>query len=397
MQTRPNLATYSRGMILLLALALSIAAFFLILSTSSSESDDIAEQPTKPPTATNTNTPGPTHTPLPSPTRFRTPTQTLIPTADPVLVATSVAQPLDAALVGSAGVTRGEVPFTVNRETQRTGVIQYEVKRGDNIYTLAERFGISIETIIWSNRQFYLNALQPGMVLNIMPVEGAIHRVETPLTVRELAEQYQVDPYTIIDTDYNALQDLVPDNMLPVGLDVVIPGGTGSKEPIFWEPPGGARTEPSGDFGATGVYGGTAVFGEGQAGSCGEQTIYGGTMPETRPAYGYLLTRDFTWEHRGVDLAGQLGDPIYAVGGGTVIFAGWSDWGYGWTVVIAHGPVMTLYAHLTGDFVWCGQQVTPGQHIGNMGSSGNSTGPHLHFEVRNSAGIPQNPHDYLGF
>ena len=133
-------------------------------------------------------------------------------------------------------------------------------------------------------------------------------------------------------------------------------------------------------------------------GSCGVQAVYDGTMPGVGPVSGYVLTTDFNWNHRGLDLSAREGTPVKAVGAGIVVFAGWSTWGYGYAIVVAHGPVMTLYAHLTGTgFVWCGKQVQAGEHIANVGSTGNSSGPHLHFEIRNSSGVPQNPRDYLTF
>ncbi len=386
------------GLIFALAIGISAVAILLVVTGSASpDTQKVVQQPSHTPTLTVS--PTIIQTLPPTATPVLTATWTPVPTADPSWLATSAAQPVGPSGAASGEITRSESPYTINRATQRTDVIQYTVQPGDNVYSIAERFGISLETIIWSNGRFYMNALRPGLELNILPVDGALHRVQNPVTVQALADLYLVDPYAIIDSDYNQLKDLTPENMLLVGLEIVIPGGTGSKEPIYWEPPGGAFTsaEPSGSFGETSIYQGEAVFGDGQPGSCGRQPIYDGTLPSTRPVYGYVLTNDFSWEHRGVDLAAELGSPVYAVGGGTVIFAGLSDWGYGWTVVIAHGPVMSLYAHLTGDFVWCGQVVEAGQHIANVGSSGNSSGPHLHFEIRNSGGVPQNPHEYLGF
>jgi hypothetical protein len=389
------------GGILLLAILIAIMSFAFILMPDDAESDEPVSQrhPTVAPSMTPTETLAYTPTPQPTATIFVSPTQTPFPTADPNLVATSAAQPLTANIENISEITRDENPYTFNREAERTDVIQYIVQRGDNINDLAEDFGISLETIIWSNDRFYINALRPGFVLNILPVDGAIHSVQELMTVQQLADLYQVDPYNIIDSDYNALKDAVPESIIPIGYEVVIPDGTGSREPIYWEPAGGvaSNSEQTGTSGGAAIYGGQAHFGIGQPGSCGDQPIYGGTLPSVKPLYGYVFTNDFTWEHHGVDLSAPLGTRVNAVGGGTVIFAGWSDWGYGWTVVIAHGPVMSLYGHLTGDFVWCGQQVEAGQHIGNVGSTGNSSGPHLHFEIRNASGIPVDPKGYIGF
>ncbi|HVO42916.1 MAG TPA: M23 family metallopeptidase, partial [Aggregatilineales bacterium] len=81
---------------------------------------------------------------------------------------------------------------------------------------------------------------------------------------------------------------------------------------------------------------------------------------------------------------------------GTVIFAGWSDWGYGYSIVLAHGPLLTLYGHLSRIGVSCGQFVQRGAQIGAIGSTGNSSGPHLHFEIR-EGDTPVNPTKYLSF
>lgn len=389
------------GGILLLSILIAIAAFaFILLPNDDGSKDPISQrEPTVAPSITPTPTLIQSPTPQPTATIFQPPTQTPFPTADSNLIATSVAQPLNVNNDSLSEITRDENPYTVNREAERTDVIQYVVQRGDHINGIAEEFGISLETIIWSNDRFYINALRPGFVLNILPVEGAMHSVQELTTVQELADLYQVDPYAIIDSDYNTLKDAVPESIIPIGYEVVIPNGTGSREPIFWEPAGGVASSSTqtGTSGGAAIYGGQAHFGSGQPGSCGDQPIYGGTIPSVKPLYGYVFTNDFTWEHHGIDLSAPLGTRVNAVGGGTVIFAGWSDWGYGWTVVIAHGPVMSLYAHLTGDFVWCGQQVEAGQHIGNVGSTGNSSGPHLHFEIRNSSGVPISPHEYIGF
>ena len=100
--------------------------------------------------------------------------------------------------------------------------------------------------------------------------------------------------------------------------------------------------------------------------------------------------------HEAVDLGGVIGAPIYAAGGGTVVFAGRNSTGYGNLVVIAHGSVFSLYGHLNSVGVSCGQSVTAGQQIGTLGNTGNSTGPHLHFELRSGNWGAINPFDYQG-
>jgi murein DD-endopeptidase MepM/ murein hydrolase activator NlpD len=95
-------------------------------------------------------------------------------------------------------------------------------------------------------------------------------------------------------------------------------------------------------------------------------------------------------------LGAPIGTTVFAADGGTVIFAGWSNWGYGNSIVVAHGRLITLYGHLSRIGVTCGQGVSQGTPIGAVGSTGNSSGPHLHFEVRVGE-TPDNPENYLTF
>ncbi len=121
-------------------------------------------------------------------------------------------------------------------------------------------------------------------------------------------------------------------------------------------------------------------------------------MPYGRPLGNYTWMRGFTpGGHTGVDIAANPGDPIYASGGGTVVYAGWSSGGYGNVVVLAHGPVFSLYAHMTSTGVSCGQQVGAGSVIGTVGSTGNSSGPHVHFEVRDANFTALDPQNWVGF
>ncbi len=394
----------SKGLSIILivtALLVSGVALLVMFDPIHDDPEQIVNEPTVAPTQTlePTFTPTIPVTPAPSATVPPTSAPTELPTAQADIVETSVAE----AVItdnGDGEVVRDADPLTINQQVQRTDIVEYEVQYGDSLTGIANEFGITTETIIWSNGTFYVNAMRPGMILNIMPVDGAYHKVEDPITIAELAEEYEVEPYTaIINSDYNDfLHDATPDMIIPEGFAVVIEGGTGSKEPVYWDPRGGAGStvDPSSSTGS--IYQGTARFGVGDLGSCGVQEVYDGTLPSINPVRGYVLTTDFNWNHRGLDLSAVEGTPVRAVGAGTVIFAGWSTWGYGYAIVVAHGPVMTLYAHLTGTgFVWCGKHVEAGEHIANVGSTGNSTGPHLHFEIRNAAGVPQNPRDFLTF
>jgi murein DD-endopeptidase MepM/ murein hydrolase activator NlpD len=126
-------------------------------------------------------------------------------------------------------------------------------------------------------------------------------------------------------------------------------------------------------------------------------TVYGGgamawpvngrVTSEFGPRWGRL--------HKGIDIAAPTGTPVHASADGQVISSGWNSGGYGYMVMIDHGSgIVTLYAHNSGLAVSAGQQVTRGQVIAYAGSTGNSTGPHCHFEVRVN-GTPQNPRAWL--
>ena len=339
-------------------------------------------------------------TPLPTlpPRAVRAPVDWALPTADPQTVAEALAQPVG----GGDEIVRRELnPLTILPPRSRSEIITYTVKPNDTLQTIAERFGLQQSTIIWSNDRFYVNAMRIGLELTILPVDGVYHRVDEPQTLRSIAEQYGVDPYTIIDSEFNNLYGATPDVILPEGLFVVVPGGTGSTEPIYWDPgivmtSGDDSSQPRG----AGIRAGTetALFAVGDPGSCGVQTVSGGSPPVNPPIYrNYRITQDFSWTHGGIDLAVPEGTPVFAAGGGTVIFKGWSTWGYGYTVVIAHGGTLSLYGHLNGAFVGCGEVVTPGQNIAVTGNSGRSSGPHLHFEIRGGNGAPVNPWNYQSF
>jgi murein DD-endopeptidase MepM/ murein hydrolase activator NlpD len=340
--------------------------------------------------------------PTPFPTRL--PQQPVAPPdwIRPTAAAAEIAAALDAPVMNtpkSDAIQRKLDPLTIIPARSRSTVITYSVKKDDNLRSIAEKFGLEQSTIIWSNNRFYVNAMRIGLELNILPVDGVYHHVQAPQTVAEIAETYEVDPYVIVDSEYNTLFGATAQTILPEGLYVVVPGGQGSTEPIYWDPGIVMSTDDSNQVG-TGVSAGTdyAAFAIGDPGSCGRQAVSGGSPPVSPPIRArYTITQDFTWNHGGIDLAVPPGTLVYAAGGGTVIFSGWSTWGYGYTVVLAHGGSLSIYGHLNGPFVGCGEVVTAGQNIAVTGNSGRSSGPHLHFEIRGPGGTPVNPWNYQSF
>ncbi|MBI5959230.1 MAG: M23 family metallopeptidase [Chloroflexi bacterium] len=344
--------------------------------------------------------------PTPVPTVMIPPTAVPLdwvrPTAAAGEILTALNQPVISTLDKST-IRRSLNPLTIIPWRSRSGVITYAVKKGESLRSIAEKFGIEQNTIIWSNDRFYVNAMRVGLELTILPVNGVYQRIQEPQTVASVAELYKVDPYAIIDSEYNALFGSTPQTVLPAGLYVVVPGGTGSTQPIYWDPgivmTTSYTTDGSNPVGA-GISVGTetALFAVGDPGSCGKQAVSGGSSPVGAPIWdSYTISQDFSWSHGGIDLAVPSGTRVYAAGSGTVIFKGFSTWGYGYTVVLAHGSTLSLYGHLNGAFVGCGQIVSAGQNIAVTGNSGRSSGPHLHFEIRGSNGAPVSPWDYQGF
>lgn len=284
-------------------------------------------------------------------------------------------------------------PFTTIPDRPRNEVIDYEIQPGDTVSDIALRFGLEPESIAWSNDRTALWTLVPGTVLKIPPADGVVHIAVGEATIADIVARYKVDdPLLVIDSEYNALRGLSPEAIPPSGLAIFIPGG--EAEAVDWSPPalegGGIGTDPNGDAN-------TVQFEPGAPGSCGAVARGAGTAWGQPMARGtYTVTRGFSAWHQGIDLAAPVGTPVYAANGGNVVFAGRSYWGYGLAVVISHGPFTTLYGHLSQVNVSCGQTVGTGQVIGLVGSTGNSSGPHLHFEIL-SGNTRTNPASTLAF
>jgi murein DD-endopeptidase MepM/ murein hydrolase activator NlpD len=271
----------------------------------------------------------------------------------------------------------------------RHHVVEYTVVPGDTVFGIAERFGLQPSTIFWANTetlQDNVNLLQVGVELYILPVDGVYHHSDGTQPIAEIAARYGVAPGDILYSEFNRLSTLTGSDVPPAGLRIVVPGG--QREFIAWRAP--IRTgSQSGSANPEGAI---------HPGSCRAQyTGTGGLGLYENPlvATTYRITTGFAEWHPGVDLAAEYGTPVYASETGVVVFAGWHRDGYGELVILNHGDGWTTYyGHLSSRFVGCGDQVSQGQIIGQMGMSGNATGVHVHFEIRQDD-VPQNPYDLI--
>jgi len=274
----------------------------------------------------------------------------------------------------------------------RYDLIEYTVESGDSIFSIADKFSLKPESILWGNRYTLgddPHFILPGQTLYILPVDGVLHQWSAGEGLNGVAEFYGVTPEDIINWPGNNLNiktigDLANPN-IPSEKMLVIPGGRGAFSD--WRTPRITRGEPAtakhlGPGACTGSYNGVT----------GSLTFIWPTSER------YLSGYDFSPEtnHFGIDIAGKLGNPIYAADNGVIVYAGWNEHGYGEMIVIDHGAGwQTLYAHLSVVNVFCGENVYQGDVIGSLGSTGKSSGPHLHFEMRNDEFGRVNPWNFL--
>jgi hypothetical protein len=280
------------------------------------------------------------------------------------------------------GIFRIALIHTTIPSRPRTEILTYTVQTNDTIFGIAEMFGLKPETILWGN--YYTltddpHKLQPGVVLNIMPENGTYHRWSEGEGLNGVAHGYDVTPDVIVNWHGNHLDpatlgDYSHPNIEP-GTMLFVPGG--HRDFVTWSAPRISRSNP----------GVAKILGPGSCGTVVDGAV--GTGAFVWPANNHRLSGyDYSpsTNHFGIDIAGALGDPIYASDNGVIVYAGWNNWGYGNVVVIDHdGGWQTLYAHMSAMNVGCGQSVYQGDVIGYFGSTGNSSGPHLHFEMLNES------------
>jgi len=284
------------------------------------------------------------------------------------------ASPIDEGTVRRAAHLRTERP-----DRGRTGIVRYAVQLGDSAWSIAEKFGLRPETILWGNEGLSAEAgsLQIGTELKIAPVDGVLHTVREGDTLEGMAATYNVPLEAILEFPGNSLLghreiDLVP------GKDIVVPGGA---KPVAWVEPGPRVLAGQGRR-SPGFYSGPLV--------------YVGTGFFQWPVSPIRITQSYWAGHPAIDLDTSFRQPVFASDSGTVIYSKWDSTGYGNLIIVDHGNgLWTYYAHNEANLVRAGDGVLQGQQIAESGSTGNSTGDHLDFRIRLAEGGFLNPLDYL--
>lgn len=245
-------------------------------------------------------------------------------------------------------------------EKPRDQVVNYTIQQGDTLSGIAAKFGVSVDTVKWAN-DIKGEHLTVGDTLKIPPVTGVVHKVREGETVYSIAKKYKTDAQKIVNFPFNDFADL-DTFALNVGQTLIVPDGVIAAAP--------AITRPA-----------PAVFSGGSG-----QFIW--------PTNG-AITQYPIWYHMALDIANPAAPGIMAADDGVVTLVRYLKYDYGQHVIITHGNgYSTLYGHLSEIYVKQGDQVKRGQVIGRMGSTGRSTGTHLHFEIRKN-GVAQNPLPYL--
>ena len=235
---------------------------------------------------------------------------------------------------------------------QAMAIRRYIVQPGDTLSGIAQHYDIDVETLMAANPNSS-DLIHPGDQLIILPTKGVVHQVNAGDTLWDIAHTYGIQVETIKTANAK------PSDQVAVGEQLFIPGAR-------W-----GRAD-------------TAV-----ARASVSRFIWP-TKGEISSAFGWRWGR----LHAGVDIANDIGTYVMSARAGRVIWAGWRG-GYGYAIMIDHGGgYVSLYGHLDDYFVEKGQYVRAGQRIASMGNTGNSTGPHLHFEIQKD-GQPVDPVEFL--
>ena len=227
----------------------------------------------------------------------------------------------------------------------------HKVKSGETLWDIAHRHNLNIDSLIGANNISNMNSIKPGQEFKILPVKGILYRVSPGESVGSIARKFDLEIETIMkDNNIKDASNLKIDQKLIL---------RGAKPEFSYQDRLDQKFMYPINTRITSYYG---------------------------PRWGRM--------HEGLDFAAPMGSPIRAVSSGRVVYSGWAT-GYGYVVIVQHQRgLRTLYAHNSKLLVREGESVGKGEVVARSGNTGNSTGPHLHFEVQVN-GRPENPLDYI--
>jgi len=313
----------------------------------------------------------------------------VLPTAGPSVDLASLPQ----IKTSTNGVPRSALMHTNIPARPRQDIVKYTIAKGDTVIAIAAKYNLKPQTIMFGN--YYTlrddpHNLSIGAELNILPVDGYYYEWQAGDGLNGVASGLNVTPEDIINYPLNKLDMATIGNFsnpnIKPGTWLIVPGG--NRPYTSWSAPVGVtRTNPAV----------ARVMGAGSCGKVSDGAVGLGYFIWPTLEH-YLSGFDYSPDtnHRGIDLAGNTGQPIYSVDAGVIVYAGWNDWGYGNMIMVDHGNGwQSLYAHLNSIGVICGQSVDQGTIIGTLGSTGNSSGSHLHFELMHTLYSKVNPWSYL--
>lgn len=263
-----------------------------------------------------------------------------------------------------------EILNIIENSQKRTEIIYHTVQPGEVVGGIAQDYGLNVLTVLWANDLTSRSYIRPGDKLVILPTNGILHKVASGDNVSKIAKLYGAKVEDIVK--FNRLQEGGAD--IVVGERLIIPDGS-KPAPVY-------SSSYSSSFSSV------AAPPPSITAPAGSRYIW--------PTSVRRITQYYGWRHTGLDIAGPTGTPIYASRAGSVIRSqcGWNG-GYGCYIIIDHGGgVTTLYGHNSKLYVDVGEDVEQGQSIAAMGSTGRSTGPHVHFEVRVGS-ARNNPLQYI--
>jgi len=296
--------------------------------------------------------------------------------------------PLSTPIASIDGITRSADFETIIPTRPRVKVITYTVQAGDTLFSISDNYGLKPETLLWGNYEVLEDnphLLKPKQVLNILPVDGTYYQWKDGDTLGGVADFFKTDRQAILSYPGNFfdLTQADPSSSIKADTWIIVPGGKRAVKD--WGPPAITRSNPAS----------ARFYGEGACGNIYSGAVGTGTFVWPTTDHG---VSGYTYDssvHPAVDIAGAEGNAIYATDSGVIVYAGWSDYGYGYLIVIDHGTGwQSAYAHLSAVAVTCGQSVYQSGYIGALGNTGNSSGAHLHFELSIN-GVKVNPLDYV--